>query len=490
MAVALFVTGQVDETSDDLLEIASALLAALSCGLAAGRTRGRLRLAWSALAFACACWTVGQSTWSVYELGLHQQPFPSPADAGFLLFPVGAAAALLLYPARATHADRRRMTLDGLTTAAAVGLISWTSVLGTAVHQRTDSALAATISVAYPLADVALVVLCVLVLSRADGRRRPLALVGLGIGLMSVADSAFAFTTANGSYAPGSPVDLGWYLAFLLLALAPLARVDAPEERRDNRITVAGGLLPYIPLAICAAVEVSRFAMGKTPDTVEALLCGALMALVLGRQALTVRDNQLLASALLARERELRHQAFHDGLTGLANRALFVDRVRHALTLHARDGRPLSVCFLDLDGFKHVNDTLGHAAGDELLRQVAARFRGALATADTLARFGGDEFAVLLEDPLDPIGSAERLASALDHEFLLDGQPASVTVSIGVAGTVPGGSTPSLDELLTMADVAMYAVKRGGKAGVTAYSSDLEATASLFPRPRSVRSPA
>ncbi|MCU1599631.1 MAG: Diguanylate cyclase/phosphodiesterase [Frankiales bacterium] len=490
VAVALFVTGQVDETTDDLLEIASALLAALSCGFAAGASRGRLRLGWAALASACACWTAGEATWSVYELGLHREPFPSPADLGFLLFPVGAAVALLVFPAAATRADRRRMVLDGLMTATAVGLLSWTTALGEVFRHNAGSVAATVISVAYPLSDIALVVLCVLVLSRAKGRRRTLSLIGLGIALMSIADSAFAYTSAVGSETVGGLVDLGWYLAFLALALAPLTSRDKEDRPEEQRQQVAGGYLPYVPLVVCSTVEISRFAMGKAPDVLEAALCGLLMALILVRQALTVRDHQRLATTLLERDRELRHQAFHDGLTGLANRALFVDRTRHALALHARDGRPLSVCFLDLDGFKHVNDTLGHAAGDELLRQVSARFLGALSTADTLARFGGDEFAVLLEDPADALTAAERLRAALEHDFVLDGQPASVTVSIGVATTSPDRSTPTLDELLTMADVAMYTVKRRGKAGVLSYSSDLEATGSVVPRPRIARSPA
>ncbi|MCU1587008.1 MAG: hypothetical protein JWN31_501, partial [Frankiales bacterium] len=195
--------------------------------------------------------------------------------------------------------------------------------------------------------------------------------------------------------------------------------------------------------------------------------------LVLARQYLTVRDNQLLVLALARREAELRHQVFHDRLTGLANRGLYVDRVAHALELHRRDKRSLSICFLDLDGFKAVNDTRGHAAGDELLRQVAHRFHGVLSEADTLARLGGDEFAVLLEEGPPAIEVARGMLASLTRPFLLGGKEVSVFASIGVATVEPDDETPTVDELLRRADVAMYVVKRRGKADVQLFTPDL-----------------
>ncbi len=166
-------------------------------------------------------------------------------------------------------------------------------------------------------------------------------------------------------------------------------------------------------------------------------------------------------------EDQLRHQAFHDALTGLANRALFTNRVEHALVLRRQLERSeVAVLFLDLDDFKGVNDTLGHAAGDTLLRGVGVRLRESLALSYTVARLGGDEFAVLIEEPAGPasaVDAAERIVAALQKPFEIDGREVFVSASVGIAlGTVA-------DDLLRAADVAMYRAKGSGKAQYVMY---------------------
>src|SRR3954447_11889515 len=159
---------------------------------------------------------------------------------------------------------------------------------------------------------------------------------------------------------------------------------------------------------------------------------------------------------------QLRHQALHDPLTGLPNRTLFLDRVRHAVDTASRTRVWPAVLYLDLDGFKPVNDTFGHEAGDVLLRTVADRLRGCLRPADTAARMGGDEFVVLLNGPIDRLGVArvvERIRAQLDVPVLLgDGVVTTVGASIGVA--LGDHTTPDADTLVRHADIAMYAAKR------------------------------
>ncbi|WP_250038111.1 putative bifunctional diguanylate cyclase/phosphodiesterase [Paractinoplanes maris] len=176
-------------------------------------------------------------------------------------------------------------------------------------------------------------------------------------------------------------------------------------------------------------------------------------------------------------EQELTHRVFHDAMTGLANRVLFHDRLGHALQRGARDGSVVGVLFIDLDDFKKVNDTLGHAAGDQLLIGVAHRIAGALRADDTAARLGGDEFAALVENVQDPGAveeTAQRILTALAEPIRMDdGSELTAVASIGIT-TTPEADTP--DELLRQADLALYVAKGAGKNQWRRYQAHLHST--------------
>jgi len=161
--------------------------------------------------------------------------------------------------------------------------------------------------------------------------------------------------------------------------------------------------------------------------------------------------------------------ALHDPLTGVANRNLFVDRLRQALERSTRTGRPLAVFFLDLDRFKLLNDNLCHRAGDQLLMEVGARLRGAVRPYDTVARMGGDEFTVLCEDVPEPGTLARRVAEAFEAPILIGGNPVHASASIGVVVADRGHS--SADDVLRDADAAMYAAKERGRARVELFDA-------------------
>lgn len=167
-------------------------------------------------------------------------------------------------------------------------------------------------------------------------------------------------------------------------------------------------------------------------------------------------------------EADLIQRAYHDPLTGLANRALFRDLVAEALRLRETTGSIISVLFIDLDGFKNVNDSLGHDAGDELIKEMANRLRSLVRTNDRLARLGGDEFAVLIEDPRSKLADfvAERILEAIRRPTTLNGQEIFVGASVGIAEAVPGSTT---EDLLRNADTAMYAAKDNGKDRVVRF---------------------
>jgi diguanylate cyclase (GGDEF)-like protein len=174
-------------------------------------------------------------------------------------------------------------------------------------------------------------------------------------------------------------------------------------------------------------------------------------------------------------EAEIEHRAFHDSLTGLANRALFLDRLEHALAVHKRTGNALALLYVDLDDFKTVNDNLGHGAGDALLIEVAKRLRSALRESDTVSRLGGDEFAIVLENS-DP-RAAETIA---DHVLEILAEPFSVgdarllaRASIGIAHA---SASNDAGDLLRHADIAMYAAKRQGKNGHRAFNEGMHSS--------------
>jgi diguanylate cyclase len=210
---------------------------------------------------------------------------------------------------------------------------------------------------------------------------------------------------------------------------------------------------------------------GRSLD-VEATSVPATLA---GRPAVQTHLRDVTAQNAL--EAQLAHQAFHDALTSLANRALFRDRVNHALTRSSRRGARPAVLFLDLDNFKSVNDGLGHIAGDELLCIIARRLKAIMRPSDTCARLGGDEFAILIEEPSDSVDVAataahlaERVIAAFKGACGVGGTDVVVTVSVGIA---VARENESADDLLRNADVAMYRAKSGGKARYEVFEPEM-----------------
>ncbi|SDF75596.1 diguanylate cyclase (GGDEF) domain-containing protein [Blastococcus aurantiacus] len=208
--------------------------------------------------------------------------------------------------------------------------------------------------------------------------------------------------------------------------------------------------LPLVADGTFLGVATASWEAGEAPEE----LAGDVLVRLRG-----VGDQ---ATSALQRARLLetvRHQATHDALTGLPNRVLFRERLLAELS-SAAPGAHVSVLFCDLDGFKQINDVLGHAAGDELLRQVAARLRAAIRPCDTVARLSGDEFAVILpglDDPSDAQGLADRVSGCFAEPFRLDGRDAAVGTSVGVAVHEAGSSA---EDLLRQADAAMYRHKQ------------------------------
>ncbi len=180
------------------------------------------------------------------------------------------------------------------------------------------------------------------------------------------------------------------------------------------------------------------------------------------RYVAVIRD----VTARWKKDEEVRRQAMHDELTGLANRHLLTLRLSQLMAQSSREGRFIVLMFCDLDGFKAINDRLGHGAGDTVLKTVATRLQAQVRQTDTVARLGGDEFVVLLDNPTNTTEVervAKRIVKSIGKAIVIDGNPVNVGISIGI--TTSGVATESADQLLERADLAMYAAKSAGKNG-------------------------
>lgn len=454
----------------DVAQGVAALLAATTTARRARRLGGRSRAACGLLALGCLSWGLGEIYWTCAAANEGAVPFPSAADVGFLGFPLLAGASLVMAPAAGVTGTRWQRLLDGLMSAGAVGLISWMTSLGAAVRATNETQLEQCLLLAYPLGDVLLAVLAVRVLVGTSLRHRPLQLVAMGVLALGVSDSAFTYLQVAGLYG-GGLVDLGWICGFALISLAGTCRPGAAQDPTTTH-ALAGGrashspVLPYLPGVLTLVVVGVGALSGRSLRPAEELAACLVVIALIGRQFMTLRDNARLTSELLRREEQLRHQAFHDPLTQLANSALFRDRLDHALARRGRDLTRLTVIFVDLDDFKAVNDTHGHAAGDRLLVESARRLSSGLRPGDTVARLGGDEFAVLVEDGGLSDNRAAGIAAALRGPvWVTPDVSVELAASIGVHGLGPDDPDCNADEILAAADAAMYTVKRTRKRG-------------------------
>ena len=243
-----------------------------------------------------------------------------------------------------------------------------------------------------------------------------------------------------------------------------IGRAAIDDIHHDDRALFERSL---VDVAVASGSQVSLEFRARHVDsswrTLEAIVKNLLDDPAVGGLVINYRD----ITERKALEEQLRHQAFHDVLTGLANRSLFRDRLGHALARAGRGGRPTAVLYLDLDDFKAVNDRFGHAEGDRLLIAVAERLRTATRAGDTVARLGGDEFAIIVEEtePAEAEMAAARILETLAPSFSVGDRQLVARASVGIA---IGSVGVDADELLRCADIAMYAAKaRGGDRHAT-----------------------
>jgi diguanylate cyclase len=481
LAVAPGTAWSVTVANDITQTLVPLAIAAPALFLAAWRSHGRRRASWLLLAAAAVSWGLGQLVWTWFEVVREEVvPYPGWADLGYLACVPLLVAGVVVFPSSSLRSiGRARAVVDGLIAAGAALYASYGTFLGSVYGTHDGPILDRLIAVTYPAADIVAITVILAVLARRSRRMTgPLPIVAMGMVSLAVADLAFAFLTAHGTYGNDPVTDLGWPLGFALLAAAPwLGAEPTGAALPTSQRSLLSVILPYLPLVPGLLVFAYRSTTGQPFGTFLGVTGAVLAVLLVSRQVVTVLENRELTghleqtvSELRERERRLEHQAFHDPLTALANRALFCDRLDHALA-QRRPG-PIAVLFADIDDFKVVNDTLGHDAGDQVLVSVGERLRACVRAGDTVARLGGDEFAVLLEGEdatRDGLVLADRVLDAFDVPYPVNGRDLSLGVSLGLADGCYRPGDPVLED----ADLAMYAAKGAGKARLVRYEPSM-----------------
>ena len=445
----------------------------------------RTRSAWHWISVSMALITATFAINLGYQLVSGVVPFPSAADTTYLLSYPTFLIGILRFPMRPeSRAGNRRLWVDLATVGLAGASVIWFFVVGPTVLSSGQAPLAGAVAGAYPVGDLLLIFVLAYVMSRVDTASSRKAILLLGASTLSamVGDVSNGWMRLHPHYELQAAVDItfmaGW--AFFLLAGLAQARVASrpPQERGiaasvGDGWMVRAGWLPYLaPTVVFGLLVVVQFG-GSFGDRVSLTIGSALVSLlVLLRQFLARRD-------LLSAQDQLRYRALHDGLTRLPNRTLVLDRIEQLLAHARRQRKPIAALFVDVDGFKHVNDTFGHACGDELLKVIAERLCTVVRDGDTVGRLAGDEFVVLLDDlDVDAAATlvAERVLEVLRQPIELPQareRRLSITVSIGVAVTEAG----TADELLHAADLALYEAKNAGRNRFVLFEADMQTVA-------------
>ena len=402
-------------------------------------------------------------------------------DVGFLVLPICTLLVLLISASamgRPVPSARRRdlivLIIDSVLISGSV-----LALIGSAVPDGVFDAVGVSratvgLAVAYPLADLILATMATLLLitrPSTSAERTPLRLIGAAVVALGVSDTLRLLNLTGGGL---SPLESAGYLLgpalMALAAMSPPAALDATTVIRREADWLHL-LLPYFPVVATGVVIAVRTGDHQELTSFEAYLGWLGLGLVVARQMFTIVDNTVLLARVSEGQQRLHHQAYHDSLTGLANRALFRERLGKALDTHRRNGLPVALLFADLDDFKLINDSFGHAMGDQVLRAIGDRLLNCVPPEDMVARLGGDEFAVLLDHRA---GEAEliarRMLATLRETFLVGGQTIAIGASIGMVLPESADANLTADTLLRRADAAMYASKRKGKGTIVRYA--------------------
>jgi diguanylate cyclase len=413
------------------------------------------------------CWAAGDIVLTIQSLGGATPPSPSLADAFYVAFyPVTYAALMLLLRSQVKRFSLASW-LDGAVAGFGAAALCATFAFKAVLHHAGGNAAGVAVNLVYPVGDVLLLGLVVGGAAMVSGRRRlPWLLLAVGYALNTVGD---IFNVLNSTSFVGTMFNaIAWPLSILLVSVAVWIRTAAPRPTAAEE--PPGFMLPA--LAAGGALTILFIGSLNHVGRLSLALAAATLVVAGARSALSLVGLRTLTE-------QRRREAVTDQLTGLGNRRALFELLDGFLAKpEDADGpaRSLAFMFVDLDRFKEVNDSFGHATGDELLRQLGARLQGSLRESDLVVRLGGDEFALaLLDSDADYAATvAGRLTSRIEEPFALDAVRVEIGASIGIAVFPDDALNPA--DLVRCADLAMYRAKVEGKR-FAIYQEDLDGAA-------------
>ena len=416
------------------------------------------------LGLGLGCWSLGDVVLTVSSLGGATPPSPSAADAFYLLFfPLSYAGVVLLVRGETVRLSSPSW-LDGAVAGMGAAAVCAAFAFSAVVHAAGASPLASAVNLAYPACDVLLLLLIVGGTAVMSGQRKvPWLLIAAGFAVNIAGDTSNLLHNSVGASHAGTILDaIAWPTSTLLISMAMWLRrgiADPLADRRPPNFVLPG-------LAASAGLTVLFIGTLHPVNQVATVLATATLLLVVLRTTLSVRR-------LRAQSTVRQGQSLTDPLTGLPNRRRLFEGLEGYFQQPAGERPELAFLFIDLNGFKRINDSFGHTVGDKVLQQVSARLQTSLRPSDLLARLGGDEFAaILIGSGADEAAAvAERMSASLDETFPLEAVTATIGASIGIAvAPVDAGDGHGL---MRCADAAMYRAKLESSRWAI-YEPDLE----------------
>ena len=444
----------------ELLFTAVGAWSALGVGIVARRQTGPTARGLALASAGLAAATFGDLVLTSYELRGVETPFPSLGDAGYAAGYVLLSAGLVVLAKRRTA---RESIIDACIVTAGVSGVVWLSVVVPLLEPGWS--LSTVVALSYPVGSILLLISSALLWLGWGLRATGIRLLAFGLFAWLVADAVYAHQALDGTYQNGTILDAGWLLAYVLVAAGAMHPTISDLRGSQHE---AAMLTPhrFLLLSVAAAATPAATAVFDLQPVAPLMV-------------LTVVGIALSAVRLARPVRALRQHALRDALTGLPNRRLLMERLTDEID-HLEDGCQVALLFLDLDHFKVINDSLGHAAGDELLCTIAERLVGCVREGSTVARLGGDEFVVCFTTAGDATVVAEQVAERVLSEVgapvtLSCGQTVRPSVSIGVRVATDRSTHPDL--LLGDADAAMYTAKARGRGAAARFDDSMRAAA-------------